>query len=504
MEKFELIRYIEELEKENMILNKDDLLEYYHTKIYGVSCNSAKVNKESLFICKGASFKKDYLCDAIKKGACVYISQTKYDDISIPCLLVSDIRKAMAIVTNIYYCNSRDKLNIIGITGTKGKSTTAYYIKYILDEYAKENLKKTSGIISSIKTYDGKNNDYSLLTTPESIELNERFEHMVSSGIENVVMEVSSQALKYDRTYGINFKVCAFLNISEDHISPKEHVDFEDYFSSKLKLFSSSEIACVNLDADFSDRILNEARTNSKKVITFSTKDESADVYAKSITKSGFATNFVVKTEKFEREFVLNMPGLFNVENALAAIAITYALGIDLRFIYSGLKIAKTEGRMELFKSQDNSVIVLVDYAHNKLSFEKVYESTKQEYSDRNIITVFGCPGDKALNRRVDLPSVASKYSSKIYLTSDDPGYESPEKICEEIAKNIHGCEYEIIIDRETAINNAISNAPIGSVVLVLGKGAETIQKCGDKKQEYKSDITIVKQILTNFAKKID
>lgn len=502
MEKLVLERYINQLKNVNILVLDNNLSGYYNTKIYGVSCNSNNVVKDSIFICKGNNFNERYLDDAITKGAIFYLSEKDYNK-KIPCILVKDIRKAMAIVTNIFYENARDTLDIVGITGTKGKSTTAYYIKYILDEYLKENLKRKCGIISSIKTYDGKNDEYSMLTTPESIELNERFYNMKESSIKNVVMEVSSQALKYDRTFGIKFKVGVFLNISEDHISPVEHSDFEDYFNSKLQIFKQTEIACVNLDSDYSDRILKEANKHCKKVITFSMKNKDADVYATNIEKSGLGIKFNVKSNDFNREFILNMPGIFNVENALAAISVAIALKIDSRFIYSGLKIAKTEGRMEIFKSDISSKLVIVDYAHNKLSFEKVFESAKEEYPNRQIVCVFGCPGNKAVNRRVELPSVASKYSTKIYLTSDDPGTENPQDICKEIAKNIK-TDYETIIDRKKAIEMAIKTSPEDSIVLVLGKGSEKIQKMGDKKEEYLSDIYYAKKYINEVAKKVD
>lgn len=499
MERYYLKDYLKVLKDEKLFVEFDG---NFDSKIYGVSCNSNDVVKDSIFICKGNNFKVDYLKDAIKKGVIVYLSESKYDDIDIPCILVSNVRRAMAVVTNLFYESAKDNLNIIGITGTKGKSTTAYYIKYILDEYAKENNLHDTGIISSITTYDGINNDYSLLTTPESIELNSRFYNMNESKIKNCVMEVSSQALKYDRVYGIKFKVGVFLNISEDHISPLEHTDFEDYFSSKLKLFPLCENACINLDSDFSDRILNEAKKYCN-VITFSMKDEKADIYAYDIRKEGYSTYFKVKCDRFDREFVLNMPGIFNIENALAAISTAYIMEISDRFIYGGLNIAKTEGRMELYTSKDNEKVVLVDYAHNKLSFEKVFESVHKEYSNKEIISVFGCPGDKAVNRRVDLPLVATKYSKKVYITSDDPGNENPEDICKEIAKSLT-CNYEIIIDRSEAIKKAIEESNNNSIILVLGKGREMLQKMGEKKEKYLSDPYYVKKYLEEMSNSVD
>ena len=211
--------------------------------------------------------------------------------------------------------------------------------------------------------------------------------------MQNFVMEVSSQALKLARVHDVYYKVGVFLNISEDHISSIEHPNFEDYFESKLKFFDQVENACVNLDADFIDVILEHSK-KAKKVITFSTKNENADVYGYQIQKQGHtAISFRVRTPNFEQDMLLTMPGLFNVENALAAISIAICLDIPFSNIYEGLKVAKASGRMESHVSYDGSIIVIVDYAHNKLSFEKLYESTKQEYPNKNIITVFGCPG---------------------------------------------------------------------------------------------------------------
>lgn len=198
------------------------------------------------------------------------------------------------------------------------------------------------------------------------------------------------------------------------------------------------------------------------------------------------------------------MPGIFNVENALAAISVAYSLNVDERFIYSGLKMAKAEGRMEIYSSKDDSVIALVDYAHNKLSFEKVFESVKQEYKSRKIVSVFGCPGNKALNRRVDLPTVADSYSDKIYLTADDPGSERIEDICKSMACNIKNTPCEIIEDRGEAIKKAIEEAGKDSIVLVLGKGAETLQKCGNKKEKYLSDVYYVKESLKSLPSVIE
>ncbi|MFZ2539646.1 MAG: UDP-N-acetylmuramyl-tripeptide synthetase, partial [Oscillospiraceae bacterium] len=391
---------------------------------------------------------------------------------------------------------------LVGITGTKGKSTTAYYIKYVIDEYMQSLRQKPCGIVSSIDTYDGKIMEESHLTTPEAFELHKHFDNAVTSGLDYFVMEVSSQALKYDRVLGVDFNIGVFLNISEDHISPIEHSDFDDYFGSKLKLFKQTKTAIVNLDSDHPNILLDSAKA-SQKVVTFG-KNKSADVYGYDVKKVGHETHFMVRTTDFDENFILTMPGFFNVENALAAIAVAMEYNIPVEIIKQGLFKARSSGRMEIFTSEDSSIVVIVDYAHNKLSFEKLYKSTLEEYKGRSIITVFGCPGGKAYNRRTELGELAGEYSDKVYLTMEDPGYEKVLDISLDIQKHIlnHTCECHIIEDRGDAIKSAILNASPNSIVLITGKGNETRQKIGCEYIACKTDIEFAQTYLKELAKK--
>lgn len=483
MKFYKLKDYIDILKKEDLVESVclcDNLL---NTQIQKLEHNSKEVSAGTLYICKGLNYKPEYLDEAILNGATVYIAEKEnVTNINFPHIVVNNIRKALAMVSCMYYDFPAEKINMIGLTGTKGKSTTAYYIKSILDDYMNEHNLPDTAIVSSIDTYDGKSCRESLITSPESIDLQEYIANAVDCKMQNLVMEVSSQALKLDRVYNIKYKVGAFLNISEDHISTIEHPDFDDYFSSKLKFFEQVETACINLDADYIDTILENAK-KSKKIITFSTKNKNADVYGYEIKKQGLmAISFKVKTSQFDEKVLLTMPGLFNVENALAAISISIALDIPFKNIFNGLKVAKASGRMESHISKDGNIIVIVDYAHNKLSFQKLYESTKQEYPNKNIITVFGCPGGKAQLRRRDLGTLSGINSSVTYLTAEDPGPEETIDICKEIAvyvKKENG-KYKIIEDRGEAIKKAILENP-NSVVLITGKGNETRQKYGKK-----------------------
>ena len=465
MEKYTLQEYA------NLLQNLRMMKEFYSNgeeekNVGYLTYDSREVTEGTLFICKGAAFKAEYLDAAIEKGAIAYVSEVKYETKEdVPYFLVDDIRKAMPPLAEKFNNAPWKKLTITGIGGTKGKSTSAYYMKAIVDDYMEATGGKESAVLSSIDIYDGVIKKESHITTPESVELQEHLRHAVESGITFAEMEVSSQALKYNRVDNMQFDVGIFLNISEDHISPIEHPDFEDYFSSKLKIFGKSRYE---------------------------------------IQKDGHETVFMVKTELFDEEFRLTMPGLFNVENALAVIAASILLEIPKEYMHSGLLRARSSGRMELYGSADKNLIAVVDYAHNKLSFEKLFSSIKDEYPDYNIVSIFGCPGKKAFIRRRDLGTVAGQYAKKVYLTAEDPGYEPVEQISKEIAQYVEAqnCPYAMIEDRGEAIKAAMDEAEGKTIFLITGKGNETRQKYGCEYLDCKSDTQYVKEYLAEYDKK--
>lgn len=503
MQYYTIQAYVDLLEQKDMLLESFVKGEEDHV-ITSLTYNSKEVQKNTMFICKGAAFKLMYLKEALEKGAVVYISEKAFDlEKKVPYLLVKDIRKAMSVLANFFYNNPWEDLTVTGIGGTKGKSTSAYYMKAVVDDYMKAQGKKESAVISSIDIYDGKERVESHITTPEAVELQQHFRNALDCGIEYAQMEVSSQALKYHRVDDMMFDAAVFLNISEDHISPIEHADFEDYFTSKMKMFEKAKMAFVNLDADHIERILTYAK-DAGTYYTFSTKRPEADFYAYHIRKDGHETVFSVKCAEFDEEFTLSMPGLFNVENALGVIAAAVKLGIPKEYIHSGLRRAKSSGRMELYASRDKKRIAIVDYAHNKLSFEKLFSSMQEEYPDYDIVAVFGCPGKKALIRRRDLGTVAGQYAKKVYLTAEDPGYEPVEDISGEIAKYVEaqGCPYEMIEDRGEAIKAAIDHAQGKTLFLITGKGAETRQKYGSEYLDCPSDVEYVKKYLAQYDEK--
>jgi UDP-N-acetylmuramyl-tripeptide synthetase len=500
MERYALEEYMQQLQEKNLLLQHNCTRETGVKIIRNIAYDSNKTTQNTLFVCKGTNFREAYLDTAIEKGAIAYISEKDYGK-SIPCLLVNDVKKALSLAAAIYYNNPANKLKLVGITGTKGKSTTAYYVKYILDEFLRAEGKPEAGIISSINTFDGVINEESHLTTPESLELQMHFNNAVESGLQYMIMEASSQALKYGRLHGVEFDVGVFLNISEDHISPIEHSDMEDYITSKLTMFRHCRTACVNLDSDFLPRIM-EAAGEAKKVLTFGTSG-AADILGGNIRKEGFDTIFSVKCDRFERDFLLTMPGLFNVENALAAIAVAYSLRTPEQHIYSGLRRARSSGRMEVYTNENRDRIVIVDYAHNKLSFTKLYEAVRAEFPGRKVYTVFGCPGGKAFVRRKDLGLLAGLYSDRVFLTAEDPGPENARDISEDIAQYVrqNNGNCEIIDDRGEAIRESILTSESGTVILITGKGNETRQKIGKEYVPVPTDVDYAKMYLSELEK---
>lgn len=500
MKQYTLGEYVKLLEEKGM-LAEYDLQGKDGEEIELLTYDSREVTRGTLFICKGAAFKAEYLKNSMNQGAVCYVSEKKYElEKEVPYILVKGIRDAMAVLANFFYNKPWEDLAVIGFGGTKGKSTSTYYMKAVVDDYLAAQDKPESAVISTIDIYDGKSKVESHITTPEAVELQMHLRNALDCNIEYAEMEISSQALKYGRVDEMQFDVSVFLNISEDHISPIEHPDFEDYFQSKMKMFEKSKTAVVNLDADYIDRILDASKA-AGEVVTFSTKNPEADYYAYNIHKEGKDIHFSVKCKAFDEEFVLTMPGFFNVENALGVVAASVKLGIPTEYIHSGLRRARSSGRMEFYHSKDHEVMAIVDYAHNKLSFEKLFSAMKEEFPDYGLVAIFGCPGKKSLLRRKYLGTIAGQYSNMVYLVAEDPGYEPVEDISKEIAQYVEAqnCPYKMIEDRGEAIKDAIETAEGKTLLLVTGKGAETRQKYGCEYLDCPSDVEYVQRYLAEY-----
>lgn len=466
-----------------------------------VSYTSKNIKPDTLFICKGAGFKEEYLINAIKDGVTCYVSEKQYN-VNIPCLLVSDVISAMSLVAAHWYDYPQNEITLVTMTGTKGKSTTSYYLKYMLDSWMADLNEQPAAIISTIDTDDGVEKFESHMTTPEGLDLFRHLRNAVNSGRKYCIIESSSQAFKYGRLYGLRFAASAFLNISEDHISPIEHKDLEDYFTSKLKIFSQSDYCAYNMDADMAERIGETAKNSGNEYSSFGFT-ESADLYGYDLENTGLTLKFKAKCKDFDEQFELAMPGKFNVENALAAIAICKKIGMPVKNMQDGLAHAKASGRMEVFSSEDGKKIVIVDYAHNLLSMTKLYEAVKEEYKGREITTVFGCPGGKAVTRRRDLGMVAGINSDIIYLTEEDPNMEPVRKISEDISQYAErNCDKVYFVDdRNEAIRRAIFESSDNAIILLTAKGRETRQKRMGEYVDCVSDVDLTEAFLALYDK---
>lgn len=451
-----------------------------------VSCDSKQVVPGTLFIVKGAHFKEEYLLDAAERGAFVYVAERPFAHAPIPCITVTRVRRAMALFADRFYGSPSHRIRVVGITGTKGKTSVSYYLKHSFDAFERSRRGRESGLIGSIEVYDGAERTEASLTTPEPLELQRHLAAAADSGMEYLTMEVSSQALKYDRVVNVRLAAAVFLNIGLDHISPVEHPDFEDYFAAKLRIFEHSDVAVVNLDSDHRERVLAAAR-RCPRLFTFSLKDPAAAVFGYEVHKSGNDLLFMVKTARERRQFRITMPGLFNVQNALAAIAVCEALGIPAEAVAVGLEETRVPGRMEIYTSADGRVVTIVDFAHNGLSFQKLFESVREEYPDRRMVAVFGCPGGKAIDRRKDMGEAAGQWADEVILTEDDPAEEEVEAICREIAAYVT-CPCRTVPDRPEAIRQAILGCEGPTVVVLAGKGAEKRQKRGTGQEPYATD----------------
>lgn len=487
MMKYKKLRdYIKFLEDRKLIHNlegiKDDI------EIKYLSYNSKDVEEGTLFICKGLNFKEEYLEDAKRAGAVAYICEegSKFSEdcnIELPRIVVKDMRTVMSEIGEFFFDGVwNEKVTMVGITGTKGKSTTATFVKAIMDNYYSSKSEKPMGFLSGIYNFDGKTKESSKkMTTLETIELHKHLSACVENGLKSLVMETSSQALKYMRTSALKYKVGAFLNVSEDHISDREHADFEDYFQSKLLLFKQCEKACINMDLEENlyNRIAEEANKYCKDVVTFGHKEE-AQYYGYDVESTPNKLHFKLRYGKDVYDIEVSIGGYYNSANALAAIAITHTLGVPFENIKAGLKNVKVEGRMELYHLENKDVDVIIDYAHNRISYETLFTNIDKLYPGRKKLLVFGVHGNKAYNRRQDLGEMAQKYADQVVLTEQDIGTDDLKQIWTDILDFLDKSKVlGMIENRREAILFACEKAEANTVMVVAGNGADRFQKRG-------------------------
>lgn len=446
------------------------------TEIKGVAVDSRKVRKGYLFVCI-EGFKTDghdYIPTAIENGAAALLVQKEIKDIpdDIAVIRIDNTRYGLAHVSDIFYGHPSGKFNLVGITGTKGKTTTTHMLKAVLEEEG-----KLVGLIGSVANKIGNQVIPSERTTPESLELQELFSEMVNQKVDSVVMEVSSQGLELHRVSCCDFDIGAFTNLTQDHISPHEHASMEDYFKAKLKLFGMCKKALVNADSPYGKRVIEAAKC---EVLTFGI-DNQADIMAKNIVTHPDSVNFDVVTPKETFSVKVPIPGLFSVYNALTAIGVAVMMGVSKECIVNGLLKVVVPGRAEVIARRDNFT-VMTDYAHTPDSLKNILETVKS-FAKGRTVCVFGCGGDRDHSKRPQMGEISGNIADFTVITSDNPRTETPEAIVgdiEEGIKTTHG-EYIVIVDRRSAIKYAIENAQKGDVIVLAGKGDETYQIFRDK-----------------------
>ncbi|MBR5535434.1 MAG: UDP-N-acetylmuramoyl-L-alanyl-D-glutamate--2,6-diaminopimelate ligase [Clostridia bacterium] len=432
-------------------------------EISDICYDSRKVTRGSLFVAiKG--FKSDgheYIEKAREMGAAIVVGEeVRNEDWYIR---VPSSRKFLAMASKCFFENCADKMKIIGITGTNGKTTTSYLIKQILE------LKGIKcGLIGTNQILVGDEAIESERTTPESRELHELFKRMYECGAECVVMEVSSHSLELDRVYGINFEVGIFSNLTQDHLD--FHETMGNYAKAKAKLFAMSKAAAINIDDKYAPIMLEGA----KNVITYSVENPS-EMKAENIRLRERGILFNVNYKGEERELRLGIPGGFSVYNALAAATGALCLGMSLEDIEKGLVIARgVKGRLEVVPTL-TPYTVIIDYAHTPDGLENVIRAVRG-FAKGRVITLFGCGGDRDRTKRPVMGSIAMKLSDYVIVTSDNPRSEEPALIIEDIIKGIGEGDYITIESRKDAIEYALDFAREGDVVILAGKGHETYQ----------------------------
>ena len=469
--------------------------------IAGIESNSKNIKKDFMFVAiKGTETDgHNYIQNAIENGAKVIMVEEGCDlkKIKLPAnvtlVMAPNTRKALAITSSNFYENPSKKFKLIGITGTKGKTTTTFMIKEILEKAGKK-----VGLIGTVATYiNGNKEADSERTTPESLELQKLFAKMVKEKVEYVVMEVSSQSLKLHRVDGCDFDIIAFTNFSEDHISSKEHADLQEYFESKLKLFEMCKIGFTNADDLYAAKI--PGLFPGSNISTYGI-DNFANIMARDITVTNSYVDFRVKLTNRNERVKVDIPGRFSVYNALLAIAITKKLGIDAEKIKEALATVKVPGRSEMVENE-KELPIMIDYAHSPKSLESILQAAKS-YTHGKVICVFGCGGDRDKTKRPIMGEIAGRIADFTFVTSDNPRTEEPETIVKEIETGIKKAtkDYKVIVDRTEAIKEAIKIGTKRDIIILAGKGHEPYQEINGKKYPF-DERTIVKEIINKKQK---
>lgn len=463
--------------------------------VSGIAYDSREVAKNGVFVAM-PGFKMDghdFIQQAIDMGAnTIIVEKDLCIEDHITVLKVTDSRKALAKIASNFYNKPTEKLNMVGITGTNGKTSITYFIKSIFDQ-----VNRSTGLIGTIGTMIENKIMQNKNTTPESLNLQATFNNMLKVNTENCIMEVSSHSLSLNRVAYCEFNTGIFTNLTPDHL--ELHENMEEYFNAKAELFEmTKDYNIINVDDEYGRRLIERVENYDTKLVTYGIENE-ADIYATDIDYSIEFTKYTLNTPKGSIEITVNIPGGIYVYNSLAAIACAYCNGIDLKDIQKGIKELKSiKGRFEvIYKDQDYRIIV--DFAHTEDGLEKTLTTIKP-FARGRIILVFGvyaAPGEKGSGKRRAMGKVAAKYSDFAVVTSDNPKEQDPNLIIQEIVEAIkeENGKHIAIVDRKEAIKYAIGISNKDDIILIAGKGHETAQAIGKEEIPF-NETEIVTEII--------
>ncbi len=452
------------------------------TPVTDIAYDSRKITPGMLFVAIEGTVSDGhkFIPDVIEKGATVLVMEkdVAVDKKDVTIVKVKNGREALSKMSAAFFDYPAKKMVSIGITGTKGKSTTTYMIRDIIEKSG-----KTCGIVGTIGVSIKGKVTPTEHTTPESYDLQKYFSEMVEAGCEYMVMEVSSQGIKMDRVAGMEFDYGVFTNLSPDHIGPNEHKDFEEYLSCKAELFRMCKVGVVNSDDPHWKDIVKNATCDIK---TFGTKEAALKADAmEHINEGGQLSMKFHASGLLNGDVVVGLPGLFNIYNGMCAACVGALLGMPQEVILHALEHVEVRGRVESVPTGRN-FSVLIDFAHNGVSTESVLK-TLRGYNPGRIIAIFGCGGNRSKLRRYEMGEAVGNLAELAVVTSDNPRTEDVMDIIEDIKVGLARTkgEYIVIPDRQEAVNYAVKNAREGDMIVLLGKGHEEYQEINGVKHHY-------------------
>jgi UDP-N-acetylmuramoyl-L-alanyl-D-glutamate--2,6-diaminopimelate ligase len=458
-------------------------------EVKGIAYDSRKVRAGYLFVCIDGMTADghDYVNQALDNGAAAFIVQKETvlpEGVGV--VRTNNTRYALAYVSDIFYGHPSGRFKLAGITGTKGKTTTTFMVKSIL-----ESAGQKVGLVGTLGSRIGDRTLYTERTTPESHDLQSLFAEMAEERVQSVVMEVSSQGLALHRVSCSEYEIGVFTNLTKDHIGPKEHSSMEEYLKAKCLLFKMCKKGLVNLDSEFAPAVIKEARC---EMLTYGI-DSAADIRAADVVKHPQSVEFRVATPWFETGIKVNIPGRFSVYNALAAIGVCGLLGVSPGAMKAGLEKVQVPGRAELVDT-GRDFSVMIDYAHTPDSLDNILTTVK-DYAPGRVVSLFGCGGDRDRTKRPMMGEISGRLADLTIITSDNPRTEEPSAIVGDIEEGIRRTDgkYVVIVDRREAIKYALENARPGDVIVLAGKGHETYQTFRDKTVHF-DEREVVREIL--------